>query len=80
VSAWRGRASRFARKSAIGLASHYPSAAHSRWFEDIAGRHIGVVAAALPLDVVTAARARGRDRELEATVAQLLVEWRVAMS
>ena len=56
------------------LASRYPFVANSRWFEDVAGRHIAAVAATLPPDVVTAAQERGRARDLEATVAELLVE------
>jgi hypothetical protein len=56
------------------LASRYPLVANSRWFEDVAGRHIAAVAASLPPDVVAAAQARGRARDLEATVTELLVE------
>jgi predicted ATPase/DNA-binding SARP family transcriptional activator len=56
------------------LASRYPRVANSRWFDDIAGRHISVVAATLRPDVVAAARARGRARDLKATTAELLAE------
>ena len=56
------------------LASRYPLVAHSRWFEDVARQHIGAIAATLPPDVVAAAQERGRARDLEATVAELLVE------
>jgi len=56
------------------LASRYPYVANSRWFEDIAGRHIAAVAATLPPDVVAAAQERGKARDLEATVAELLAE------
>ena len=56
------------------LASRYPFVANSRWFEDVAGRHIAAVAAALPPDVVAAAQERGRARDLEVTVAELLEE------
>jgi tetratricopeptide (TPR) repeat protein len=55
------------------LASRYPYVANSRWFQDIAERHIAAVAT-LPPDVVATAQARGRARDLEATVAELLVE------
>jgi hypothetical protein len=48
--------------------------AKSRWFEDVVGRQIAAVAATLPPDVVAAAQERGRARDLEATVAELLVE------
>jgi len=57
------------------LASRYPFVANSRWFEDVAGKHIAAVAATLPSDVVAAAQERGRARDLEATVAELLVEF-----
>jgi tetratricopeptide (TPR) repeat protein len=56
------------------LASRYPLVAHSRWFEDVARQHIGAIAATLPPDVVAAAQERGWARDLEATVAELLVE------
>jgi hypothetical protein len=49
--------------------------ANSRWFEDVAGRHIAAAAAAqLPPDAVAAAQERGRVRDLWATVEQLLAE------
>jgi len=57
-----------------GLASRYPFVAKSRWFEDVAGRHIAAVAATLPPEVVAAAQERGRARDLQATVAELLAE------
>jgi hypothetical protein len=56
------------------LASRYPHVANSRWFEDIAGKEIATVAATLPLDVVAAAQERGRTRDLETTVQELLIE------
>jgi predicted ATPase/DNA-binding SARP family transcriptional activator len=56
------------------LVSRYPFVANSQWFEDVFGRHIAAVAAALPPEVVTAAQERGRARDLNATVAELLVE------
>jgi tetratricopeptide (TPR) repeat protein len=56
------------------LASRHPRVANSRWFEHIAGRHIADVAATLPPDVVAAAQERGKARNLEATVAELLAE------
>ncbi len=54
--------------------SQIPIVPHSRWFEDIAGRHIAAVAGGLPPDVVAAAQARGRARDLWATVAELVDE------
>ena len=56
------------------LASRYPYVANSRWFEDVFGRHIDAVAATLPPDVAEAARERGRARDLQATVKELLAE------
>jgi tetratricopeptide (TPR) repeat protein len=46
--------------------------AHSRLWEDIAGRQITALSAALPPDVVAAAQERGRTRDLWATVEDLL--------
>jgi len=56
------------------LASRYPCVTNSQWYEDVAGRHIAAVAATLPPDVVAAAQERGRARDLEATVDELLAE------
>ncbi len=56
------------------LMSRYPAAANSRIAEDVVGRFVGVAAATLPPDVVAAAQARGRARDLDATVAELLAE------
>jgi predicted ATPase/DNA-binding SARP family transcriptional activator len=53
--------------------SQHEFVANSRWFEDVAGRHIANVAASLPPDVVAAARARGRERDL-ATIARELLD------
>jgi tetratricopeptide (TPR) repeat protein len=51
-----------------------PFVANSRWFEDIAGRHIAAIAATLPPEVVEAAQARGRARDLWETASELLAE------
>jgi hypothetical protein len=59
---------------AYALASRYPFVANSRWFEDVAGQHITAVAATLPPDIVAVAQERGRTRDLQATVAELLAE------
>jgi predicted ATPase/DNA-binding SARP family transcriptional activator len=56
------------------LASRYPVVANSRWFEDVVGRPVSAIAATLPLDVVAAAEERGRARDLDTTVAELLAE------
>jgi predicted ATPase/DNA-binding SARP family transcriptional activator len=55
------------------LASRYGFVANSRWFEDVAGRHIAAAAAALPPDVVAAARSRGKARDIAVTVSELLI-------
>ncbi len=47
---------------------------NSRWFEDVAGRQIRDVAAKLPPDLVAAAEARGKERELWETAKELLEE------
>jgi tetratricopeptide (TPR) repeat protein len=56
------------------LASRYPHVANSRWFEDVAGKHIAAVAATLPPDVVFASQQRGRARDLWETAEELLEE------
>jgi tetratricopeptide (TPR) repeat protein len=56
------------------IASRYPLVANSRLLEDLAGRHMAAAAAQLPADTAAAAQARGRARDLEATVADLLAE------
>jgi len=56
------------------LAMRYPYAANSRHWGDIAGKHIAAAAATLPPELVEAAQARGRARDLEATVVELLAE------
>jgi tetratricopeptide (TPR) repeat protein len=56
------------------LASRHPFLANSRWFEDVAGKHIAAIAATLPLEAVAAAQERGRARDLWDTAAQLVVE------
>jgi hypothetical protein len=54
------------------LASRYGFVAHSRLWEDIAGCEIDALAATLPPEVVAAAQERGRARDLETTVKELL--------
>ena len=54
------------------LASRYAVVAHSRWFEDVAGRQINDAAVALPPDLAAGAQERGRARDLWATVRELL--------
>ena len=56
------------------LVAQDPFVANSRWYEDVFGRHIAVIAETLPPKVVAAAENRGRTRDMEATVAELLTE------
>jgi hypothetical protein len=51
-----------------------PMVSNSPWFEEIAGRHLTAVAASLPREVSAAAQARGRSRDLWATVTELAEE------
>ena len=55
------------------VASRYPYVANSRWFEEVFGRWLAVIAATLPPEVVAAARERGQARDLWATAEELLV-------
>ena len=68
-----------ARERAVelwALLSRHPQIANSRWYEDVAGKHITASAAEMPVEVVVAAQERGRARDLDATVEELLAEWR----
>ena len=56
------------------LAAREPFVANSRWSEEVAGREISGLAATLPAHVVAAAEARGRDRDVKATIAELVAE------
>jgi DNA-binding NarL/FixJ family response regulator len=56
------------------LAQCYPFVANSRWCEDVAGHELTAIAEALPVEIRTAARARGQARDLWSTVAALLAE------
>jgi hypothetical protein len=58
------------------LASRYPHVSNSRWYGDVAGKHITASAAEMPVEVVVAAQERGRARDLDAAVEELLAEWR----
>jgi tetratricopeptide (TPR) repeat protein len=61
------------------LTSRYPFVANSRWFEAVAGEDIAAVAATLPPHTVAVAQERGRARDLDATVKELLVELETEM-
>jgi hypothetical protein len=56
------------------LAERYPFVASSRWFEDVVGQPMAVIAATLPSAVVAAAKERGRARDLQAAAKELLIE------
>ena len=56
------------------LASTYGIVANSKWFDDIAGNEIATMAEDLPVEVVKAAKARGRKLDLWETAQELLVE------
>ena len=56
------------------LALRYPHIANSRWFQDVFGPPMAAAADSLPQEVVQAAQARGRARDLAATVRELLAE------
>jgi hypothetical protein len=58
------------------LASRYPMVAKSRWFADVVGRQIAAAADTLPAERVAVLEQRGRARDLEVTVAELLAELR----
>jgi predicted ATPase/DNA-binding SARP family transcriptional activator len=55
-------------------ASRYPLVSGSCWYRDIFERRVATIAATLPPEVVEAAHERGRARDLQMTVADLLVE------
>jgi predicted ATPase/DNA-binding SARP family transcriptional activator len=57
------------------LASRCPRVANSRWFEDVAGRHVAEVAGTLPPEVAQGAQARGQSLDLSETIAKLLSEF-----
>jgi tetratricopeptide (TPR) repeat protein len=58
----------------FALASGIPFVSKMRWIEDTAGRQVAAAAATLPPDTVAAAEARGRARDLDATIAEVLGE------
>ena len=58
------------------LASCHPLVAHSKWFAGVVGQHIDAAAATLPEKVTVAAQARGLNRGSQATVSELLAEFR----
>jgi predicted ATPase/DNA-binding SARP family transcriptional activator len=59
----------------FAFASLYPRIANSYWFEDIAGYEISQLAEALPPERIKKAKERGRRRDLDTTVADLIDEF-----
>jgi hypothetical protein len=57
------------------MALRYPFVANSRWFHDVAGKEIQAVGATLPPEVVAAAKERGRARDVQATIDELIALW-----
>ena len=58
-------------------ASRYPLVSKSCLFQDMSGRYVTAAAAGLPPEVVTAAQERGRVRDLETVVSDLLIELQI---
>jgi hypothetical protein len=56
------------------LASAFGIVANSKWFADIAGDEIAAMAEKLPVEVVEAAKERGRELDLWETAEELLAE------
>lgn len=56
------------------VSANFPLLEVSRWFWDVALRHIDAVKATLSPDVVAAAQERGQARELRETAAEMLAE------
>ena len=54
------------------LALKHKHVANSQWHEDVVGRHIEAAAKTVSPEMVEAARARGRNRELHMTILELL--------
>ncbi len=57
------------------LACRDPAVANSRWWQDVVGEEIVSVAAELPQAIAAAARERGRARDVQATIEELVAEW-----
>jgi tetratricopeptide (TPR) repeat protein len=55
-------------------ASRYGFVANSRWFEDVAGQPLRIMAASLPIDAVESAEEQGRSQDWDVMAAELLSE------
>ena len=58
----------------FALAWQQPRASNSRWFQDVYCKPMAAIAAGLPPEIIAAAQERGRARDLQATVQELLAE------
>jgi tetratricopeptide (TPR) repeat protein len=56
------------------VSARFPLLEASRWYGDVALRHVEAAAECLPTGVVAAARARGQARDLHATAVEMLAE------
>jgi predicted ATPase len=56
------------------LASRYPRISKSQWYQDIIEHPLATLTSSLPAEVIAAAQKRGRERDLEETVRELLIE------
>jgi hypothetical protein len=56
------------------LALKHPHISNSQWYADIVGRYIDEAAQNLPVEVVTAAQKRGRERELNPSIQELAAQ------
>jgi tetratricopeptide (TPR) repeat protein len=59
----------------VELARMHPMLANSVWHEEVVRRPIAEAAATLPPEVVAAAKERGRARDIQTTLEELLAEW-----
>jgi tetratricopeptide (TPR) repeat protein len=57
------------------LARTLPFVANNRWYEDVVSPSIRAAASELPSEVVIPARERGRMRDVQATLDELIAEW-----
>jgi len=56
------------------MAERFPFVINSCWFADVVGQAIAEAAASLAPEIIAAAQARGRARDMQATVKELLAE------
>jgi predicted ATPase len=56
------------------LASRYPWISKSQWFQDVIGGPLATLTASLSSEVIAAAQQRGRERDLDNTVQELMAE------